>query len=103
TDTPTTGLHTRSLHDALPISRERRTRISKPAPRADVRMRGFPSRMDVDEAVRLVRELVRPLDSEPVGLDDVVGRVLAMDIVAPRSEEHTSELHHEWISYAVFC
>src|SRR5215207_8853090 len=21
----------------------------------------------------------------------------------PRSEEHTSELHHEWISYAVFC
>src|SRR6266849_2998244 len=20
-----------------------------------------------------------------------------------RSEEHTSELHHEWISYAVFC
>ena len=45
-------------------------------------MRGFPSRMDVDEVSRLVRELARPLDSEPVGLDDAMGRVLAVDVVA---------------------
>src|SRR5712692_3198916 len=64
-------------------SRERRTRISKSGPRADVRMRGFPSRMDVDEVGRLVRELARPLAPEPVGLADAVGRVLARDVSAP--------------------
>ncbi len=35
-------------------------------------MRGFPSRMDVDEVGRLVRELARPLAPEPVGLADAV-------------------------------
>src|SRR5207245_8720249 len=29
--------------------------------------------------------------------------VVDLDRVAPRSEEHTSELHHGSISYAVFC
>jgi molybdopterin molybdotransferase len=47
-------------------------------------MRGFPGRMDVDEAVRIVHELARPLDPEPVALGDAVGRVLADDVVAPR-------------------
>src|SRR5262249_43960767 len=65
-------------------SRERRTRISSSNARADVRMRGFPGRMDVDEAVRIVRELARPLDPEPVDLGEAVGRVLADDVVAPR-------------------
>jgi molybdopterin molybdotransferase len=46
-------------------------------------MRGFVSRMDVDEVARLVRELARPLAPEPVGLADAVGRVLARDVSAP--------------------
>lgn len=57
--------------------------MSGRAARADVRMRGFPSRVDVDEVSRLVRELARPLDAEPVGLGDAAGRVLACQVVAP--------------------
>lgn len=47
-------------------------------------MRGFPGRVDVDEAQRLVRALARPLDAEPVGLEHAVGRVLACEVVASR-------------------
>src|SRR4029079_3165067 len=37
-----------------------------------------------EEALRLVLERARPLDPEPVGLRDALGRVLAEDLVAPR-------------------
>jgi molybdopterin molybdotransferase len=57
--------------------------MTEPSARADVRMRGFPSRVDVDEVWRLVRELAQPLTSEPVGLEDAAGRVLASQVVAP--------------------
>ncbi len=57
--------------------------MSGPSARGDVRMRGFPSRVDVDEVWRLVRELTQPLTSEPVGLEDAAGRVLACEVVAP--------------------
>src|SRR5262245_64433814 len=51
--------------------------------RADVRMRGFPGRMDVEEVRRLVQTSTRPLAAEPVGIEQAVGRVLASDVNAP--------------------
>lgn len=45
-------------------------------------MRGFPSRCDVDQVNRLVRELARPLEPETVPLDQGAGRVLAGDVAA---------------------
>jgi molybdopterin molybdotransferase len=56
--------------------------MSEPFAPADVRMRGFPSRGDVDEVCRLVRELARPLAAEPVGLGDAAGRVVAGEVIA---------------------
>lgn len=52
---------------------------------ADVRMRGFRSRTDVDDAVRLIHGLARPLPSEAVRIGEAAGRVLAADAVAPVS------------------
>ena len=57
--------------------------MSEPSARADVRMRGFPSRADVDEVWRLVHDLARLLSSEAVGLDEAAGRVLACEVIAP--------------------
>lgn len=51
--------------------------------RRDVRMRGFPSRTTVDQVVRCVRELTRPLGAESVGLAEAAGRVLTAEVVAP--------------------
>lgn len=48
----------------------------------DIRMRGFASRHDVDEALALLRQRLTPLPSEVIGLDDGLDRVLAEDIVA---------------------
>ena len=53
-----------------------------PTPFFDVRMRGFPTRTDVDDAVALVRERVRPLGPELVDLDAAAGRVLAAAVTA---------------------
>lgn len=53
-----------------------------PAP-ADVRMRGFRSRADVSDAVRLIHDVARPLAAERVRLEKAAGRVLAADITAP--------------------
>lgn len=55
-------------------------RLSAPG---DVRMRGFRSRADVADAVRLIHELARPLAMERVPLEAAVGRVLAADVIAP--------------------
>ena len=49
---------------------------------ADVRMRGFQSRADVEEVRRLVREGVRPLAPETVTIQEAAGRVLAEDVAA---------------------
>ena len=57
--------------------------MSEPSARADVRMRGFPSRADVDEVWRLVHDLARLLSTEAVGLDEAAGRVLACEVIAP--------------------
>jgi len=59
----------------------RMTRAS--VPNADVRMRGFATRADVDHVQRLVRQHARPLGGESVPLDGLAGRVLAADIAAP--------------------
>jgi molybdopterin molybdotransferase len=48
-------------------------------------MRGFQSRADVDDAVRLIHDLVFPLSTELVPLEDAAGRVLAADVTAPVS------------------
>src|SRR2546428_661234 len=57
--------------------------MSTHTPTADVRMRGFPSRVDVEYVIRLVRELARPLGPESVPLDAAAGRALACDVAAP--------------------
>jgi molybdopterin molybdotransferase len=56
--------------------------MTEPSIHKDVRMRGFASRMDVDEVCRLVRDLARPLEAESVGLADAAGRVLAGEVIA---------------------
>ena len=56
--------------------------MTEPSTHKDVRMRGFASRMDVTEVCRLVRELARPLEAEPVGLADAAGRVVASELTA---------------------
>jgi molybdopterin molybdotransferase len=48
-------------------------------------MRGFPSRADVDDAVRLIHDLAKPLAAERVPIGEAAGRVLAEDVVAPVS------------------
>jgi molybdopterin molybdotransferase len=53
-----------------------------PAP-TDVRMRGFRSRADVADAVRLIHDLARPLAAERVRLKEAAGRVLAAGVTAP--------------------
>src|SRR5438874_3371515 len=75
-DTATTAIYTLSLHDALPIS--------------------------VDTVVADLG-----VTQVQVGaMVETVAAVAAVDelcAVADRSEEHTSELSHVEISYAVFC
>jgi molybdopterin molybdotransferase len=48
----------------------------------DVRMRGFPSRTDMDEVVAWIDARPAPLPGESVALADAAGRVLAEDVVA---------------------
>src|SRR5438105_11636672 len=43
-----------------------------------------------------------PVDAAVMGVVDRI-ELDADDHAHHRSEEHTSELSHEWISYAVFC
>ena len=54
----------------------------------DVRMRGFPTRTDVDDAVALIRQRVRPLGPEAVELDAAAGRVLTAAVTATVSVPH---------------
>jgi molybdopterin molybdotransferase len=48
----------------------------------DIRMRGFATRHDVDEALALLRQRLTPLPSEVIGLDAGLDRVLAEGVVA---------------------
>jgi len=59
-----------------------------PTPFFDVRMRGFPTRTDVDDAVALVRQRVRLLGPEIVDLDAAAGRVLATAVTANVAVPH---------------
>src|SRR5207244_9890379 len=93
--------YTLSLHDALPISR-RRLRLQSVPHRSGVRVlpvraydRGRGGHVG---ALDLLSEVPRPLwPDHRRGGDRADRRRL------PRSEEHTSELSHQIISYAVFC
>jgi molybdopterin molybdotransferase len=49
-------------------------------PDADVRMRGFMEKTDLDVALKLLRSLVEPLEAESVRLEQALGRTLAQDI-----------------------
>jgi molybdopterin molybdotransferase len=59
--------------------------VTQPTTSADVRMRGFTTRADVEPVIALVRDLARPLGPEEVLLDAAAGRVLATDAAAPRA------------------
>jgi molybdopterin molybdotransferase len=54
----------------------------------DIRMRGFATRHDVDEALILLEQRITPLPSEAIGLDEGLDRVLAEDIVAAIDVPH---------------
>jgi len=54
----------------------------------DVRMRGFATRHDVDEALAILRARIAPLASESIPLDEALERVLAEDIVASADVPH---------------
>ena len=47
-----------------------------PTPFFDVRMRGFPTRTDVDVTVALIRQRVVPLGPESVELDARTGHLM---------------------------
>jgi molybdopterin molybdotransferase len=49
----------------------------------DVRMRGFERRTDVDAALRLIDERVRPLPAESIDVMSAGGRVLARELLSP--------------------
>jgi molybdopterin molybdotransferase len=54
----------------------------------DIRMRGFTTRHDVDEALALLLSRIAPLPSEVIALDDGLDRVLAEDITAGLDVPH---------------
>jgi molybdopterin molybdotransferase len=54
----------------------------------DIRMRGFATRHDVDEALSLLRQRLTPLASEVIPLDEGLERVLAEDVVASVDVPH---------------
>jgi molybdopterin molybdotransferase len=54
----------------------------------DIRMRGFATRHDVDEALTLLRQRLTPLPSEVIALDEGLDRVLAEDVVAAVDVPH---------------
>src|SRR5439155_23634834 len=92
---PTSAISTLSLHDALPIFGSRmqeldpvEAAVGAAHPEAKPRLQ-MPGRLAADlHAVHLLATLVQPGQNERG---------------EERSEEHTSELSHVAISYAVFC
>ena len=54
----------------------------------DIRMRGFATRHDVDEALAILAQRIIALPSEVIPLDEGLGRVLAEDIVATLDVPH---------------
>ncbi|HKB04917.1 MAG TPA: gephyrin-like molybdotransferase Glp, partial [Gemmataceae bacterium] len=65
----------------------------------DVRMRGFPTRTDVDDVVGLIRERVYRLAGEEVRLHDAAGRVLTAEVVAAVCVPHFDRAAYD--GYAV--
>jgi molybdopterin molybdotransferase len=51
-------------------------------PSGDIRMRGFPSRTEVEAVVTLLQQRVAPLQTETVELPEAAGRVLAASVTA---------------------
>src|SRR3712207_8042345 len=86
-DTATTEIYTLSLHDALPIE--------------TTDQRGLPRPFDLGPIANARRG-----DGADIGAYEQLrcsGGVVNAAGGAVRSEEHTSELQHANISYAVFC
>jgi molybdopterin molybdotransferase len=54
----------------------------------DIRMRGFATRHDVDEALAILAQRITPLPVETIPLDEGLDRVLAEDIVAALDVPH---------------
>src|SRR5439155_9888256 len=97
----TTYIYTLSLHDALPIL----TIISPPI---GLYLIAFESRLSSTRSMRDASHSPARLGSGPS--DAVFTVMICRSVVCScsattlwRSEEHTSELRHVAISYAVFC
>src|SRR3546814_12229556 len=105
-DTATTEIytysHTRSLHDALPIS------VAGVTPKIYARLKPWLCVLPVAEPVRLNVNTLAPAQAPLLAmlLPGELGLADARAVLAarPRSEEHTSELQSLMrIPYAVFC
>src|SRR2546430_13664091 len=100
-DPPPTELSPLPLHDALPIS----SRHPLPASRWSPHHAPPAHRRRRRHRPHRFRDLPRRLAPEPAHMRAGGDRGVA-DLgtdVAGRSEEHTSELRHSQISYAVLC
>src|SRR3989475_4139317 len=89
-DTATTEIYTLSLHDALPIYRPFEMASGAGHDAAVFTKVGIPSAM-----IFVRNENGSHNPDEAMSLEDFA--------VGTRSEEHTSELQSQSISYAVFC
>src|SRR5919109_3908189 len=56
--------------------------------RHDIRVRGFATRHDVDEALAILAQRITPLPVETIPLDEGLDRVLAEDVVAALDVPH---------------
>jgi molybdopterin molybdotransferase len=54
----------------------------------DIRMRGFVTRHDVEEALAILAQRITPLPSEVIPLDEGLDRVLAKDVVSTLDVPH---------------
>jgi molybdopterin molybdotransferase len=48
----------------------------------DVRMRGFAERTDLEIALEMLRSCVKPVERDPVPLQQALGRTLALDVIS---------------------
>src|SRR5207244_11827891 len=92
-----------SLHDALPISLAELIRLVRPKPTAKVVVfHSFGEGVALHEGVVGVRYYDNLSIENALNPQTLLAYEMNDQPLNHRSEEHTSELHHQIISYAVF-
>src|SRR5699024_11354111 len=94
----TTAVSTLALHDALPIFRVMIEGVNSKGHSTPRKLRGSNKALS---GRQLQGAEARGASEEDLGISQ--GKFIVYSVVRTRSEEHTSELRHVSISYAVFC